>query len=178
MKNLELLRKEMRSANVDGLVNIRSERFFGKGTKNITIFHVSGQRLRLRRSCFVYAEKGLQTRPCPWFDGRYFLQKRKSCGAVLCGQGVRKLRINDFETNRDHFTPDFEYFLAKGIGGVIKDIEISRSKYASDPSKERISAPPAARYALEGLFVYGTFLCGHCGKTRQNRRGSDVSAIL
>ena len=64
--------------------------------------------------------------------------------------------VNTFQTNADHFTPDFEYLLQKGIGGILLDIEKSMKKHAGDC--EKIEFLDCCKITLEGLSL---MITGH-----------------
>lgn len=62
---------------------------------------------------------------------------------------------NRFHTNLDHFTPDYEYVLSRGIGGMLEDIERSLKEHSSDADKKEFLN--CCRICMEGLseFISG-----------------------
>ena len=54
-----------------------------------------------------------------------------------------------FHTNYDHYAPNYAHFLARGIDGVLADIDASLAKYASDPEKTAFLR--GARISMEGF---------------------------
>ena len=149
MENLELLRKEMRSADLDGLVNIRNVILWQGYKKHYNLSRIRAK-AEAKAELFSSMPKKVYKHDLVLGSMAGIFSKSANPAELSYADRVcESYGINDFETNRDHFTPDFEYFLAKGIGGVIKDIEISRSKYASDPSKSEFLA--CCKICLEGL---------------------------
>lgn len=149
MENLELLRKEMRSADLDGLVNIRNVILWQGHKKHYNLSRIRAK-AEAKAELFSSMPKKFYKHDLVLGSVAGIFSKSANPAELSYADRVcESYGINDFETNRDHFTPDFEYFLAKGIGGVIKDIEISRSKYASDPSKSEFLA--CCKICLEGL---------------------------
>lgn len=149
MENLELLRKEMRSADLGGLVNIRNVILWQGYKKH---YNLSRIRAKAEAKAELFASMPKKVYKYDLILGSMagiFSKSANPAELSYADRVCESYGINDFETNRDHFTPDFEYFLAKGIVGVIKDIEISRSKYASDPSKSEFLA--CCKICLEGL---------------------------
>ena len=149
MENFELLRKEMRSADLDGPVNIRNVIPWQGYKKHYNLSRIRAK-AEAKTELFSSMPKKVYKHDLVLGSMAGIFSKSANPAELSYADRVcESYGINDFETNRDHFTPDFEYFLAKGIGGVIKDIEISRSKYASDPSKSEFLA--CCKICLEGL---------------------------
>lgn len=65
---------------------------------------------------------------------------------------------NWFLTNSDHFAPDYNYVLKKGVGGIIEDIKASLRKYEGDRKKtDFLNAAYITMHGLsEMIYGYGT----------------------
>ena len=65
---------------------------------------------------------------------------------------------NWFLTNSDHFAPDYNYVLKKGVGGIIEDIKASLKKYEGDRKKtDFLNAAYITMHGLsEMIYGYGT----------------------
>lgn len=48
-----------------------------------------------------------------------------------------------------HYAPDYEYVLGRGIGGIIKDIEVSQKRYAQD--EDKVLFLESAKISISGL---------------------------
>lgn len=62
---------------------------------------------------------------------------------------VNNFGVNTFNTNKDHFAPDYEYVLIKGVGGMIADIDSSLEKHKDDSDK--VEFLTACKITLSGF---------------------------
>lgn len=135
MRALELLRSEMRSADYNGLQNVKKLIQYKSYKKHYNISRISA---KAEATAALFTDMPKKVYQNDLILGsiaglyqRHINSDELSAAARIC----ENYGINTFQTNADHFTPDFEYFLEKGINGVLRDIEQSKQKHSNDPSK-------------------------------------------
>lgn len=149
MQNLRSLREEINSVDSKGLKNVRNIILYNGYKKHYNISRIKAKALAKSELFSSMPKKVYHNDLILGSVAGLFLKNVIDEELSFADEVCESYGVNTFQTNADHFTPDFEYLLQKGIGGILLDIEKSMKKHAGDYG--RIEFLDCCRITLEGL---------------------------
>lgn len=135
MRNLELLKNEVDTGNYEGLKNIRNIILYKGYKKQYNNSRIKAKALAKKDLFSSMPKKVYRNDLILGSIAGLFSEKVNDKELSFADEVCESYGVNTFLTNADHFTPDFEYFLQKGIGGVLLDIKNSMEKHKCDSDK-------------------------------------------
>ena len=149
MRNLELLKNEVDTGNYKGLKNIRNIILYKGYKKQYNNSRIKAKALAKKDLFSSMPKKVYRNDLVLGSIAGLFSEKVNDKELSFADEVCESYGVNTFLTNADHFTPDFEYFLQKGIGGVLLDIKNSMEKHKCDSDK--LEFLDCCKITLEGL---------------------------
>ncbi len=117
MRNLELLKNEVDTGNYEGLKNIRNIILYKGYKKQYNNSRIKAKALAKKDLFSSMPKKVYRNDLILGSIAGLFSEKVNDKELSFADEVCESYGVNTFLTNADHFTPDFEYFLQKGIGG-------------------------------------------------------------